>query len=74
MKKLALELDDLVVQSFATTDETHDARGTVRGHLDDASHDDFCSEAETQIYSCHSCDPACEPGDGPEQQRRIILY
>ena len=74
MKKLALKLDDLNVQSFATTDDDRDVRGTVRGHLDDASRDDFCSEAETQIYSCYSCDPACEPDEGPEQQRRIILY
>ncbi|HEX6909896.1 MAG TPA: pinensin family lanthipeptide [Longimicrobium sp.] len=74
MKKLALKLDDLNVQSFATTDGAQHMRGTVRGHLDDDSYDDFCSEAETQIYTCDSCDPACEPPEGPEQQRRVILY
>jgi hypothetical protein len=75
MKKLALTLDDLNVQSFATTGAARGLRGTVRGHLDAASRDDFCSEAETQIYSCYTCDDACQPDDGGvEQQRRIILY
>ena len=74
MKKLALALDDLNVQSFATTGDAREPRGTVRGHLDDASRDDFCSEAQTQIYSCVSCDPACESDEDPVQQRRIIVY
>ncbi len=80
MKKLALKLDDLNVQSFATTAGAGEARGTVRGHLGAASNDDFCSDAcGSQVYSCYTCDTcdaACAPDDdgGPEQQRRIILY
>ena len=33
MRKLALDLDDLRVVSFATAPETRDARGTVNGHM-----------------------------------------
>lgn len=75
MKKLALKLDDLSVQSFATTAALRDLRCTVRGHLDDdnggdggGDYTDLC----TAVYSCatcDTCDDACK-----EQQRRIILY
>jgi hypothetical protein len=79
MKKLTLQLDDLDVQSFDTTSAAHALRGTVPAHLGAASNDDFCSDAcGSQIYSCYTCDTcdeACEPDDdGPDQQRRIILY
>jgi hypothetical protein len=76
MQKLALNLDDLDVQSFATTSALRGLRSTVRGHLDDdnggdggGDYSDLCSA----VYSCASwetCDAACDA----EQQRRIILY
>lgn len=81
MKKLALNLDDLAVQSFSTTAAASAPRGTVRGHLDDASHDELaCSDAcGSQVYSCATCD-TCDEGcndDGGDDvvlNRRIILY
>ena len=33
MKKLRLELDDLAVESFSTSREGREERGTVQGHL-----------------------------------------
>ncbi len=35
MKKLALNIDDLDVQSFETSSTLRDVRCTVRGHMDD---------------------------------------
>jgi hypothetical protein len=32
MKKMRLDLDELVVEAFPTTDSEQGARGTVRGH------------------------------------------
>lgn len=78
MKKLTLKLDDVDVQSFDTTSAAHALRGTVPAHLGAASNDDFCSDAcGSQIYTCHVCDTlddACNDDDGPDQQRRIIVY
>ena len=76
MKKLALNLDDLDVQSFDTTCDSRELRCTVRGYMDDdnggdggGDYSDVCSAA----YSCadwETCNAVC----GVEQQRRIILY
>lgn len=75
MQKLALNLDDLDVQSFETTSALRELRCTVRGYMDDdnggdggGDYSDVCSA----VYSCAgaTCDAACDV----EQQRRIILY
>ncbi|HEY0020629.1 MAG TPA: hypothetical protein VGC13_30300 [Longimicrobium sp.] len=73
MKKLALNVDDLDVQSFDTTSAIYHLRCTVRGYRDDdnggdggGDYTDVCSA----IYSCATCDAACDV----EEQRRIILY
>jgi hypothetical protein len=76
MKKLALNLDDLDVQSFDTTCDARELRCTVRGYMDDdnggdggGDYSDVCSA----VYSCvdwETCNAACSV----EQQRRIILY
>jgi hypothetical protein len=78
MKKLSLKLDDLGVQSFATTSPIRDLRCTVRGHMDDDNGGDGggdYTELCSAIYSCDSCD-TCDTCDDlcKEQQRRIILY
>ncbi|WP_420127624.1 hypothetical protein [Longimicrobium sp.] len=76
MKKLALNPDELNVQSFQTTTSLKKLRCTVRGYMDDdnggdggADYSDVCSG----VYSCvdwETCNAAC----GVQQQRRIILY
>lgn len=77
MKKLALKLDDLSVQSFATTPASRDARGTVRGHLEAETQgwdcSDACTFAET-CYSCDTCEETCDGCDTVVAHRRIILY
>ena len=76
MKKLALKLDDLNVQSFATTSAMQELRCTVRGYLDDASHDECSDACGSYIYTCDACEETGDGGTGGdhEQQRRIILY
>lgn len=77
MKKLALDLDDLDVQSFATTLTLEEIRCTVRGHLMEASRDEqACTDACSLVYTCatcESCDDACGPTDA-DPGRRIIVY
>ena len=76
MKKLALNADDLNVQSFATTPALASLRCTVRAHMDDASREDCSDACGTQVYTCFTCDTcddACND-DGPVGQRRIIVY
>jgi hypothetical protein len=75
MKKLALNIDELSVQSFRTTPARKDLRCTVRGYMDDdngggggGDYSDVCSA----VYSCadwQTCNAGCV-----EQQRRIIVY
>lgn len=75
MKKLALNIDELSVQSFPTTRTPREPRCTVRGYMDDdnggtggGDYSDVCSG----VYSCAdwaTCNAGCV-----EQQRRIILY
>jgi hypothetical protein len=75
MKKLALNIDELSVQSFQTTADAQELRCTVRGYMDDdnggdggGDYTDVCSG----VYSCadwQTCNAGCV-----EQQRRIILY
>lgn len=80
MQKLSLKLEDLALQSFATTLAGGAAGGTVLGHLDDTSHDgcsgEYSGACATQIYTCAGCETYDEPctGGGPDGQRRIIVY
>lgn len=72
MKKLALNVDELNVQSFPTTRIPRDLRCTVRGYMDDDNGGDY-SDVCSAVYSCAdwaTCNAACNV----EQQRRIILY
>jgi hypothetical protein len=80
MKKLALQLDDLDVQSFATTPPARDERCTVRGHESETYDEQACTDACSLVatcYTCDTCDQACDPvytGDTADPGRRIILY
>lgn len=78
MRKLALKLDDLRLQSFEPVSFTATGPGTVAGHLDDASYDELaCSSAcATQVYTCAGCETyePCDGDGGPDGQRRIIVY
>jgi hypothetical protein len=78
MHKLALKLDDLILQSFDTTVATHAGGGTVVGHLDDTCDEPGCSEGcASQIYTCAGCETYAEPcydDGGPDAGRRIIVY
>lgn len=57
MKKLALNVEDLVVASFETSRAPQE-RGTVRGN--DATHGNSC--ADTCPFSCQpTCDVSCDP-------------
>jgi hypothetical protein len=49
MKKLTLDLDHLVVDTFSPVDETAGADGTVRGHDSDES--PRCTDFKT----CRTC-------------------
>jgi len=73
MQKLALELDDLVLQTFETTFHATRDAGTVAGYQEDTG--DTCV---TQIYTCAACEtyvaPCNEDGSGPDGGRRIIVY
>lgn len=76
MKKLALSLDDLAVQSLELSPPTDGARGTVLGRLDSGDDSDACP---SQIYSCAGCDTYDDPCGGgdtaePDPFRRIIVY
>lgn len=70
MKKIALELDSLTVESFETDAVAHE-RGTIHGHLDSDKGDcgsfiDNCPSgmcATIRPEDCVSFDPAaCETG------------
>ena len=64
MEKTRLSLDDLEVQSFATTAPTGQQRGTVRGH--DAPTDQVeCPTADGNWNTCwDSCADSCGCGGG----------
>jgi hypothetical protein len=60
MKKLALKLDELVVESFRTQ-ETEGTRGTVRGNDSVASIDYGCNTELGWICTAAvSCDSGCD--------------
>ena len=76
MRKLALKLDALNVQSFHTLPAARGA-GTVRGHQEFATDEQACTDACSLVltcYSCGTCDAACDGGDTVDVPRRIILY
>jgi hypothetical protein len=79
MRKLALNMDDLDVQSFDTTPTLHDLRCTVRAHQMESYDELACSDACTLVltcYSCETCEDACAPQgtDTADPGRRIIVY
>lgn len=81
MRKLNLNLDEIVVESFPTTDTDDSIRGTVRG-MDSATVDqDTCvtcpSDLDTCVScpntcaaSCASCPLSCNPADCPSSDGR----
>ena len=84
MSKLSLDLEQLVVESFPTTDPRWDGRGTVRG-MDSATIDqDTCDSCEectdfdscagtcgaTCGASCASCPQSCDPAQCPSADGR----
>ena len=78
MKKLVLELDDLNVQSFATTGGARGPRGTVRAHETGTYDEQGGTDACSLVLTCNSCegtcDQACQGDDTVDENRRIILY
>jgi hypothetical protein len=82
MQKLALNLEDLDVQSFDTTSALHDQRRTVHAHQE--SYDELaCSDGCTLVLTCYSCETCADPCVPPPTQtcddtadpgRRVILY
>lgn len=67
MKKVRLDLDGLLVQSYPTTAEHGGARGTVHG-WEDTLHVDGCASGYVTCLSacsatngvpCKSCGPCC---------------
>jgi hypothetical protein len=83
MRKLALDLSALRVQSFDTLPAVRDGRGTVVARQESATYDEQgCTDACTVVQTCYSCDTcsdACDPDtidptDMADPNRRIILY
>lgn len=82
MKKLSLQLEDLVVESFSTT-EVAGGRGTVRG-MDSVTVDqdtcntcDQCSDIDTCVscaascpITCVTCPVSCNPAQCPSADGR----
>ena len=78
MRKLALEPDELRVQSFATTASPSAARGTVRAH-ETETEEYACTDACTMAATGCSCEATCggaecDATDTVDPGRRIILY
>ena len=64
MEKMRLTLDELEVQSFATTSGTGRQRGTVRGH-DSPTDQVECPTADINWNTCvESCPDSCGCGGG----------
>lgn len=83
MKKLALSVDDLDVQSFDTTSALGNRRCTVRGHQMESWDELACSDGCTLVYTCVTCETCVDPcappptettDDTADPGRRIILY
>ena len=82
MRKLSLHLDEIVVESFPTSDEPR-GRGTVRGMdsntIDQDTCDtcDQCSDFDTCVscqascpITCASCPVSCNPAQCPSSDGR----
>lgn len=54
MKKLALKLDDLAVESFATDEKPDAERGTVHGHYG-TNHTDMTCDQISCFSGCNTC-------------------
>jgi hypothetical protein len=52
MKKLTLALDDLRVESYATTDEAVADPGTVRAHAEASHHTCGCPQTDYRTCGC----------------------
>lgn len=76
MKKLALNIDELNVQSFEITRVPREPRCTVRGYMDDDNGGDGGGDYGDVCSAVHGCADreTCNAGCNVEQQRRIILY
>lgn len=85
MKKLALKLDHLQVQSFDTTPDLRGDRGTIVGRESDTYDEATCAEGTyascVTCQCCESCETCiactqtiCDPTDTADPNRRIILY
>lgn len=74
MRKLKLDLDELLVESFTTTDAESEARGTVYGReatglctqvscVDSCGPSCMCSQDPTCEYACTqvTCGYTCSP-------------
>jgi hypothetical protein len=81
MRKLALKLDDLMVQSFETL-SARTGRGTVLARESETHDEAACAGATyASCETCESCDTCnactqtvCDPTDTADPGRRIILY
>lgn len=83
MRKLNLHLEEIVVESFPTTETSRVLRGTVRG-MDSNTVDqdtcdtcDRCSDMDTCVscvdtcpVTCASCPLSCDPADCPSSDGR----
>lgn len=82
MRKLALKLDALSVQSFDPMPAARAARGTVLAR-ESETHDEVacpgatyasCATCESR-ETCEACSQTiCDPTDTADPNRRIILY
>ena len=68
MKKLALDLDTLRVESFATQ-ATASARGTVRGH-EDTMETEWCSIETCLLTTCLTVKTCQAEGDNDAAENR----
>lgn len=68
MKKLALDVNTLRVESFATQ-ETASARGTVRGH-DDTMETEHCSIDTCLLGTCLTLKTCAVEGDNDAAENR----
>jgi hypothetical protein len=68
MKKLALDVDTLRVESFATHD-VQSARGTVRGH-DDTMETEHCSIDTCLLGTCLTLKTCGVEGDNDAAENR----
>jgi len=59
MKKLALNLDELHVESFGTSSGEPDDRGTIQGRVMGVGTENTCEPQVTCNSTCHTCEESC---------------